>query len=232
MATFGELKQEVLDILIDAPARTVAAVPRFINNALKTLQATHNYRVMQRTAQFDTVPGQRSIGAFPARWKEWRGRPFRVEQLGGVRHMDYSNSAEALLRNWSSIATGTPQVISMGDGTTDDTYGTLVVYPLPDALGDWTAGAYRLYIPYWGYVPPLSADSDENWFTEHENGSSYIAWKAASLGFIMNEDSGKAGDWLAMAKEQKTIIENEDTFSWFSAEDTLIVVDGADAQTW
>jgi hypothetical protein len=93
------------------------------------------------------------------------------------------------------------------------------VYPLPDESADWGDGQYRVYVPYWRFLPDLVADGDTNWFTTHAE--EFIVKMAAAEGFFYDWDEergtlweAKAGSELrdAVVRDKQELLAGVDTF--------------------
>jgi hypothetical protein len=119
-------------------------------------------------------------------------------------------SDESLLRRRFTIdynyGTGDPRFIVMrrptvaGTGLSTQEFR---VYPVPNALGPETDGAYTIAIPYWGFAiwPPLrDTPATTDWFVE--NAEEYIVWKAAGEAHLLNWDQGNAAVALQVAAEK------------------------------
>lgn len=201
---FGEIKTEVGTFVIDLPATVTALLPNLINRAQKRLQR-HNFKIMRAEATFTTTVGTRLIGSRPALWKEARGNPYYVEDLGSVREMFFADEANAVARygNNPDLDFGDPRLI-----VEDATAGQFNVYPYPDGISDYSDGEYRITVPYWTYFAPLAADADTNWFTQ--NAENYLVYDAVAMAFYANEDEGRAKVWEVLALKEYNDIINTD----------------------
>lgn len=209
MATFAELKQEVRDLIIDLPASVTTYVGALVNRAIRDLQKGHNYRCMRRTFSAQTAVASHLIAtAMPTDWKAPRQRPWYQTQAGHDMPMDWiGDEDEEILKVYSPTDPndkGDPKHLYVRDSSDGKGTLTLEVYPFPDGLSDWTVapvGEYRLIIPYWGFVPDLTADGDTNWFTV--NAEQYIVEQAGAHGFLKDWDEPRAQIHFKAAQELK-----------------------------
>jgi hypothetical protein len=74
------------------------------------------------------------------------------------------------------------------------------VFPIPDGNSDYDDGEYRVSIPYWKYLPQLSASSDTDWFTD--TGDTTIIYMAVADAFFADHDEANAITWSARAKNE------------------------------
>lgn len=195
---FGEIKTEVSTFVIDVPASVTALLPNLINRSMKRLQQRHNFKVMEAKASFTTVVGTRLLGSVPPDWKEPRGNPYYVEDLGSVREMFFAqDEANAVARYGDDpdLDFGDPRLI-----VEDATLQQFNAYPYPDGISDYSDGEYRVVVPYWKFFTPLSADADTNWFTQ--NAENYIIYDSIAMAFYANEDEGRAKVWEVLAMKE------------------------------
>lgn len=196
MATFSELQERVLSRVIDAPDFIQTEVPFLINEAIRSLQRRHNFKVMEaQSGPNVTTLGSQTLVTI-TNWKEARGLPFRIENLGGVREMTYTPNRAQASRLFSldpDIDIGEPSLLLETETVDEDDSRTFQVFPFPDGFSDYEDGEYRIYIPYWKYLPNLSANDDSNWFTN--NAVEYILAAATSRGFELSWDEARAQVW-------------------------------------
>ena len=161
-------------------------------------------------------------GVAPA-WKEPRGTPYFLRQDGTARHLDWQPTREYMYRKWApydvnqvgnrgiscwepaNLATlfdssGATSATTEADTHPPDynlTTMNIEVYPFPDGNSDWSDGNYRVQIPYWGYVPPLLAAADSNWFTV--NAIEFLVSCTTALCFEAAMDPKGASYWNSRA---------------------------------
>lgn len=222
--TFGELQQEVFRNVIDLPTAVQQGVPAFINRAAKRVQKRHNFdNFMKAEAPYVTTASTRILGPLPSRFKEFRERPYWIEDLGRARPMEVTKSA-----GQAAIAFGTapdldfgfPKVIRPTEDGAD-----LEVYPFPDGLSLEPDGEYRVFVPYWRYLPTLEEDEDENWLTL--NGSEYLINEATAMAFLVNWDEQRAGVWAGRARQEQAELIRVDKNNAAAYTDTLVPHMGA-----
>lgn len=227
MSSFIVLQQRVQARLIDVPNAVLTEVPQLINDAINYLQQIHNFNVMKSEITYFTKPAPTSapgnltphiLGQIPQAapaqlaWKEPRENPYYVLQIGDTRELDWAPAGNRLYtyRQWAPFdpfSKGPPRMLLISPGNDDPLNPDLLgidmnveCYPYSDSLSDWTTapvGEYRVHLPYWGYLPNLSANSDTNWFTE--NATEYILAHATALGFEMDWDEERSMFWHAKA---------------------------------
>lgn len=211
MATFANMKTEVLTLVIDTPTAVQTLVGSFVNRAHRKLQVKHNFKVMESEVSFTTNTAQadtRVLGARPSDWKMPRGNPYYIESLGGFMELSYAPSkGEALARygNDPDLDYGSPRVI-----VEDDLPQEFDVYPFPDGLSDYSDGEYRITIPYWKFLSPLVSDNDEDWLTT--NAEQYIIYQAVAEAFYANEDEQRAQIWERRAKPEFDDVVKQDKY--------------------
>ena len=229
MSNFQAIQQRVLTRLIDTPAAVTGEVPTLVAEAAQFLQDIHNFNVMKSEAQFTTNNNNGSpthvIGQIPSNWKEPRGSPYYVLQIGSTRELDWLPNRQFTYRQWDPTdpySVGPPRNLLLGepiyDPATPDYLNAdlnIEVYPYPDGLSDWTTspvGEYRIHIPYWAKLPTLSADGDDNWFTE--NATDFLIDFATSRGFELDWDETRAQYWRVRAMGQYDGIQNTTLGGW------------------
>lgn len=216
MATFSTLQDDVEAWLIDAPARTVARIPRFINMAQKTIQRKHNFKAMEAEISLQvTADATRNLVAIPARFKEFRDVPYLTRNTRTVRELDIGVSKRDLLRSFTDDQEGEPRAIFRNMET-----GFFEIWPLPDGLSDFSGGEYRVSIPYWTYVADLSAAGDTNWFVE--NAEKWLIFQAVAEGFFFNEDEQRGTIWTQKAAGEYAEVVTADKRQILAQTDTLV----------
>lgn len=235
MANFGTLKSRVLARVIDAPAAVSGDVGALVNQAIRDAQDLHKYRVMEtQTALLPTSVGVRQFAAIPSDFKEYRTGepPYLVRFDGRTLPLLVAPSREEALKVYAQGTLdpddkGEPQVLVEGDPSDDLGTRAWEVYPLPDGLSDWSDGEYRIVVPYWRYLPELSADADTNWFTE--NLEWYIVYQATGHAFLIDWDEERAAAWFQLAAGQRALGQKADKLARLAGLDTLIPYSGARA---
>lgn len=201
---FATIKTEVGAWTLDLPTSVSARVGTFVNQAVRDAADRHNFRFMESEitpSPLSTAEDTRQLVAKPADWKESRGLPFLLLQTGGTKEIDWAGSESEMNRTYayqipqetSTVETdkGEPRYLLERPTTID-------VWPLPDALSDWTNGNHRIVVPYWAYPDELQLDNDTNWITE--NGAWYVIYLATSLALKFNRDDDRAREFKADAE--------------------------------
>jgi len=200
--TFQTIQDRVTRRIIDLPASVTTEVPDLVNKAMRTLQEMHNFKVMEaETAQFVTVIATRTVGFVPlVTFKEHRGLPYLVKNDGSTRDLLLAPDRAAALDVFSlndPNDKGEPKLLLQGEPTTDKGTRSFEVYPFPDGLSDYSDGEYRIVVPHWRYLTPLSGGTDENWFTT--NAEWFLTFLATAEGFYLDWDEARAQMWEARA---------------------------------
>jgi hypothetical protein len=210
MATFLEIQEAVAGIIIDTPTATVNQVPNFIRRAMRKLHWKHDFRVMQKeTSVLVTTVATRVLSVTPSDWMKPRGAPYEIAADGSVRELIWAPNRVAVLRELgdtrggeadSTVHSGPPAVILQSEPTTDLGGSNLEIYPLPDGLSLYansSAGEYRVVVPYYRFLPALSASGDTNWFTV--NADEWLTYQAAAEGFFHDHDEERGTIWAQKA---------------------------------
>jgi len=222
MATFAEIRARVERRVIDLPAATAAEVPILINAAIRKVQSKHNWRVMEAELSTVTVLDQRLLAAIPADWKEQRGTPYGVDNLGGNWALSYAANRNAILTRLNTDSDGRPVFLLQAEPTDINGATNLEVWPLPDGISDYPDGEYRVYIPYWRWLPKLVSEGDSNWFTD--NLEEFIVYHAAKDAFGVDWDEERMAVWAQAAAGEYADVLAQDKKSRLAGFDTLVPV--------
>lgn len=214
--TFLELREEVFDNLIDTPTVIQDLAGTYVNRSMRRLQRMHNFKVMEATYSVSTTDATASLGAVPSDWKEPRNRPLLVREDARDKELDWAVNYLDVNRAFAGDVDQEPRVLTF---TTDSDTGTMVFtsYPTPD-------DEYDLLIPYWRFLPELSADDDTNWFTV--NADEHLVQRATYYGFMANEDERRAEFWKQMALESQSEVVLLDKNAALALSDTLVPYKG------
>lgn len=220
MGTFLSIQNRVKVAIIDLPTAVSDAVPGLVNTALKDIQDKANFWIMRATQTYTTVLNTRSLGATPANFKEFRARPYYLRNDGSMRPMVTAPDAGDILLAIGNADKSFPMVIQRSEPTNDAGASTMNVWPLPDGISDYVGGEYRIVVPYWKYMPALSADGDTNWLTV--NAEEYIFKRAVAEGFGMDWDEERMALWLQRAENEFNTIVKADKKARLVGVDTLV----------
>lgn len=235
MTTYLDLQNSVARRVVDTVAAVQAEVPDLINLAITEAQLRHNFGVMRADQAYSTVVANGHVlGNLPTDFKEYRTKPYYVTALGDKWTIRKGTSLNAVLTAVRGDQTRNPLWIV--EGNPDPTTGLtgLLVYPTPDGLSDFPDGEYRITVPYWRFLPALSAGSDHNWFTD--NGRQFIQDWATAEAFRMDWNEDRANYWQNQAdaggdtrspSHWKTLRQRDIT-NQLSGVDTLVPHLGAD----
>lgn len=220
---FLSIQNKVITRLMDAQANVTGEVPAMINFAIRDLEDEMNFGCMKGETSFTTLQNTRLIGRMPDDYKEKRSDAYWLDQVGAPKFLTWQPTSEMSLRRYSrqeskvpAIAftdVGQPQwlapVFDEGAGVAGEfTSGPfdVNVFPLPDAngfdfLGDGITKTYRIYAPYWRYIPDLAGDGDQNWFTF--NAPQYLIAQATGHCLMIDRDEQRATGWYGIASSWK-----------------------------
>lgn len=232
MATYAELQAQVASAIIDTPTNVVNLIPTFLKRAMRDLQISHNFKVMEATTDvLITTESTRVLAAVPSTFKEFRKRPYLIDSTGSVIYLGYSTSREDVAREFGTdeggeqdndTIAGEPRVILRSEPTNEAGASNFEVWPLPDAnstYGNTSAGSYRIRIPYWKFLTELSGSTDTNWFTV--NADQYLVEQAAAYGFFEDHDEDRGTLWTQRAASSKKMVIKRAKMEQFSAVETL-----------
>ncbi len=203
MGTFVQIQTRVKRRVIDLPASVTAEVPELVNEAIRSLETRHDFKVMEtESSTFTTTVAIRSIGAVPSDFKKLRGRPFYVRNDGSIRRLLNPHARMAAERTFTRADAndkGKPALILDAEPDKDGARN-FEVYPFPDGSSDYSGGEYRIIVPYWRFLADLSADADTNWFTV--NAEEYVIFAATSEAFFLDWDEERAQIWSEKATQK------------------------------
>ena len=94
--TFAQIKARVESYLIDVPTATAAEVGGWVNQAIRTAEERHNFRIQESSIQFVTVLGQRTLGTKPSDWKESRMAPWLLDGDSETREIFWSTESDVI----------------------------------------------------------------------------------------------------------------------------------------
>lgn len=223
MATFGDIQEAVSGNLIDLPTFVADAVPGLINRAYRKAQSKHNFWIMRAEWDVVTVVGERSLGTVPSNWKEWRGDPYWTENSGAKHGLYKFPDLDTARGMWDTDEESEPEGLAEALPSDDGTVA-MNVYPLPPGWSDYPDGEYRITVPYWKYLPALSADADTNWLTVE--GEEWIEAQATYYGFAKDWDEDRQKEWEVNAAKAWKDLLLRDKYKHMSLMDTLIPKDG------
>lgn len=232
MGTYQTIQDRVARRVIDLPTPVLAEVPFLVNAALRDLQEGHNFRVMETIVEYftknDAVPKLlRTVspsGGFattPSNFKDFRNEPWFYEYSGARRRMTQAslNSSLTLITN---AEVGFPRVLGFAEDPDTAGNNLMVVAPGTDGLSDHPDGEYRIFMPYWKYLPDLVSANDNNWFTNTPSGELFITAWATAEAFSLDWDMENEAKWRAKAESFRKIITKTDKMSRVGAVNELV----------
>lgn len=234
MATFVQLQNRVLVYLIDAPEAVRNDVPTIINKAIRDLQKEVNWKIMERETLVVTTAGDRLIKTFQPSdlFKQPREKPYGIDPRGSVLRMDWLPTREDVVRQYPAPQVqptdqsdrGQPRHVTYQatDNTGTDVQGIKLfeAFPVPNDLSEWDDGNWRIVLPYYAFLPDLSADADTNWFTA--NGDEFIFCQALGMGFMADWAEDRAAGWFQLAAGHKRLLKKLGAAETLGKSDTLV----------
>jgi hypothetical protein len=221
LTTLALIRARVEVALIDLPTAVSDAVDKLINVAHRDLQDRHNFWVMRATEDYTTVLETRSLGATPDDFKEFRDVPFwTYDEDGKAKEMTTVVSQRGPLGAINEDDTGYPLLLAQSEPSSTLGASNMHVYPLPDGLSDYDDGEYRITMPYWKYLPALTADGSTDWFTV--NAEEYIYKRALAEGFALDWDEEREALWLQKAENEFKKIVKKDRMRKLVGMNTLV----------
>lgn len=201
MANFGTIVSRVQARIIDLPQVVRDEVPTLVNAVIRAMQDQYNFSVMESLGgPYTTVVDTRELNAKPSNFKEYFGDPYYQEYTTGkTRPMGVINSRSDMRGYFSTLDRGYPQFLLEAEPS-DAGVRTWEVWPLPDGQSDWDDEEYRIYVPYYRYLPALSTDTSTNWFTE--NAEEYIVYMAQGEAFGVDWDEERMALWLQRGQQK------------------------------
>src|SRR5271166_775668 len=158
-----------------------------------------------------TTAATHILAPIPSDFKELRGDAYYASFVGWTKDIFWEPNRSYTYRRWAPFdpnQIGPPRDLFLGEAQNakippvpnpdqDMGFLNMEIYPFPDGLSDWSDGQYRIYVPYWRYLPELSASGDHNWFTDW--GDSFLIDYASMRGFELDWDEQRATYWRAEA---------------------------------
>lgn len=209
MGTFGAIKTEVANWLIDTPTAVSANIPTQVLDALRAIQDEHDFKVMEAETTYTTTVNSNVLSSsLPANFKKWRDAdPYLLRNNGTVHPIVQANHFQNLPPRFDGASKGEPRVLVLGNWDKDGA-GNIQVYPTPNGTSDYSGGEFRIVVPYYAYLSDPVNDADTNWFMT--NGHNYVVFKAVANGFFQDWDEERGGVWLQRALvEQKRLIKRD-----------------------
>lgn len=221
MATYEEIQENVFRNVIDAPTAVQNAVPTLVNQALRSIQIKHNFKVMETLSGPNvTTEATRVLLASPSDFKEVRGNPYYVTfNSGRVKPIYYAANRVAVQEYWPPDADGYPANLLQSEPDDNGSFN-FEVWPLPDGLSDWTDGEYRVYIPYWRFLAAFEEGSDSNWFSN--NAELWLEYYATAKGFSIDWDEERAAYYTQLAQTELVEVMQRDKKLKASTTSTLV----------
>lgn len=229
MATFLELQNRVLGNLIDTPDRVQDRVDDFINNAMKELQDRHNFDLMKDEEAYVTTVTSHTLGTVPTNWKEYRGRPYYIDNTSGrIVKLTVVQDKRGAMDMVTDQRTDRPRYIIRGEINELTGTSSFLVFPVPNGLSDYSGGEYRITVPYWRYLAALSADGDHNVLTDDSKMAQFVEERATSEGFGVDWDEAREDKWLLKSERSWKMLKKRFNQSVLAGVDTLVPHQGAD----
>lgn len=229
MATFTDIKDKVQRRIADVTTGVTAELGDLVNEARNEVMSRFNFSWMKAEVDYTTTLNTRILGVTPTDFKEWRERPYWVEDTQGKTHKMLSVRSEATAEDAiSTERQNSPEYLvrSMENVTTDAS--NLLIYPLSDGLSDYSDGEYRIKIPYWKYLPDLTVGSQQDAMGLDPLLTRFVISWAAKLAFEIDWNEKRASYYEQDA--EKTWARQKRRAAWkvLSGINTLVPHQGAD----
>lgn len=222
MTTFLDLQNRVRARVIDIPTAVGAQIPNLINDAIKEMQREYNYRAMEASVSMVTTEG--SLIPTPntiENFKEYRDKgPYMLQYLTKAKRYITISAPDAAMAALADANLPEEPAFLLNSVDVDTGITNFTIHPYPDALSDWPDGDYRIIVPHYVYTPDLSADGDQNWFTN--NAADYIERKAAGEAFGLDWDYNSMALLLQEADKKLRQIRKADKLNRLSSVDTFV----------
>ena len=144
-------------------------------------------------------------------------------QDGSVRFIEVAPDRRSIYGTFTEGDNSFPSVLLIAPPNDNLNTSYMEIYPLPDGLSDWPDGEYRIQIPYFQFLPSLSANSDSNWLTQQPPGEQFIICWATAEGFALDWDSQHEAAWKAKAELYIKRMINQDKFFRLSPVNELAI---------
>lgn len=199
--TFLEIKNQVLQNVIDLPPTVAASVPKLINDAIRTAERRYSFKYMEAIVSYVTSPGVLALGTL-TRFKEFRERGavlFHQLRKAETLRLTPTNGEPEKDTLLNTSYPKKPQFIKV---YLLDAVNTISLNnsPYPDALSDWSDGNYRITVFYNQYSAVAVNDGDTNWLIN--NADDYIILKATAEAFKKDWDYNSAAIWVQDAENK------------------------------
>lgn len=218
---FIDIKNEVIANVIDLPPAVSAAVPKLINQAIRSAERRYNFKYMEGNTQFITTPLVSTLGTI-LRFKEFRDRgPYVFQQFAPARQMKIGVSAGEVAQAWT-LNTALPGDMPRWFRYSLDlsNTATILVDPFPDALSDWGDGNYRINVPHYVYSPTFASDADTSWLIN--NADDYIVFRATAEAFMKDWDYNSLALWKQQDEMKFTEVKQTDKKQRLAGLDTWV----------
>lgn len=194
MGTFAQIKSRVERYLIDLPEGVSDEIDGWVNEGINTAEDRYNFRAMQATAQFTTADGVRELTK-PSDWKEMRVVPW-LDEDGHTEEIKWAPSHSEMVRMFNQdpdLDYGKPKFLL-------ETETQLIIYPYPDETSLNDDDNFIINVPYWKTLAELSADADNNYFTNAME--DYVVFFAIAEGLVFNREEERAAVYVSKAEQK------------------------------
>lgn len=229
MATFATLKTKVQRRVADVTVGLTAEIGDLINEARIEVMDRTNFSWMKAEVDFTTLLNTRTLGVTPADWKQWRERPYWVEDNQGQTHQMLSVRSEATAEDAvETERVGSPQYLVRGMETPTTDASSLLIYPLPNGLSDYSDGEYRVKVPYYKYLALMTADGDEDAMSLDAGLVRFIIDWACKLAYELDWNEKRASYYEGTAEKTWARMKRRNGLKVLSGINTLVPHQGAD----
>lgn len=177
MATLGQIRTRVRNLIIDDNAEVVSEIDAYVRKAQVEAEDRRGLRVLE-ASHTEAVAEDGDTITKPADWNGIRTGPYLVSAEFPKLWLE-SLSFEQYVEMGDTLVAGAPSYYS------DHTDATIYLLPAADAVTE-SPFHYPVIVPYWKRLDVLTDDADTNWFTV--DAEDYLVWRAGSLAFEFNRD--------------------------------------------
>lgn len=189
MATLAQINAEVLRIVEEHIDALTTAITTHVQRAQRAIEDRCGFAIQRAEVTYQVMPSTTSYTK-PADFVAVRKAPYLLERSDSTQYRRLAEM-EDFLHLGLIGTTGVPRYWrEIGE---ED----IAFWPIGDSAGPSisTPGAYEITVPYYKRLTTLSADGDENWWSQHLD--DVLAWRAAA--FVFAELRDPMAQWWSSA---------------------------------
>ena len=185
MATLGQIKTKVQNLVLHANTAVVAVIQDYVQQAQIIFEDAKGLSTLEKSKTYTTIDGVGLLSPIPTDFVGER------EPLAIINKSKDLSSLTQITRlqivdhhELGSAIKGKPSEYNL-----DTLTGNILLYPPPNVPSDGgylNLGKYTFLYYYWGRETTLSSNEDTNWFTD--NAQYALIWEAAAMALEFNRD--------------------------------------------